>query len=441
MPLLGGSKGGFLDLRIDRPARSTKQPSDFSLAVLEEISQPQLLSSEFSAREKIVVAFCCVYLEQLSTRDNPPKDDIVRVEALILQVGALKICRIQDRCFSFANRTLMPDDTRFLHMFCTTSQDLVENGVGLTGRTKWDLYDLVDGRLFFHTLKALRNGRGVSSSIFEQGKSLREKVFGGRRALSRGPLPGFALCKDRPIAPATLTVPAALPFSHPVFDQFLQDVSLQEETEHVEPAAVAVFRDLHHWHTYKPVHTRKTRVEVLPWAEKIRQKRRQRLLADVVTYAASLTSLIGKVFDRETIVVNSRPLHKSACALPKASLGDSNRNGGGSKLVGVRGKERALLTSQQLREEKVQTKRNDVLRLWAEKCAEFENDKDLVMCYLKAQEFQNPRFPGSHAVVRPEVSLYLCNVLVKIWAHTRRDVDERSSEGQSLALMVATARY
>jgi hypothetical protein len=242
---------------------------------------------------------------------------------------------------------------------------------------------------------------GVSSSILEQGKSLLEKVFGGRRVLGGEPLPDFTLCKDRPTTPATLTVPAALPFRHPVFDQFFQDVSLQVETEHVEPAAVAVFRDLHHWHTYKPVATRKTRVEVLPWVKKIRQKRRQILMADVVSYAASLTSPIGKVFDRETIVVNSRPLHKSACAPPQASLGNSNRNRGGSRLVGVRGKERALLTSQQLREEKAQTKRNDVLRLWAEKCAEFENDKDLVMCYLKAQEFQNPRFPGSHAVVRP----------------------------------------
>jgi hypothetical protein len=65
-------------------------------------------------------------------------------------VVTLKICRIRDRCFSFTNRNLSPDDTQFLHMFCTTSQDLAENGVGLTGRTKWDLYDLVDGRLFFN---------------------------------------------------------------------------------------------------------------------------------------------------------------------------------------------------------------------------------------------------------------------------------------------------
>ncbi|RSL81538.1 hypothetical protein CDV31_017023, partial [Fusarium ambrosium] len=201
---------------------------------------------------------------QLSTRDNPPEDNIVRVEALILQVVTLKIRRIRDRCFSFTNRNLSPDDTQFLHMFCTTSQDLAENGVGLTGRTKWDLYDLVDGRLFFNILEALRNGRGVSSSILEQGKSLLEKVFGGRRVLGGEPLPDFILCKDRPTTPATLTAPAALPFRHPVFDQFFQDVSLQVETEHVEPAAVAVFRDLHHWHTYKPVATRKTRVEVLP---------------------------------------------------------------------------------------------------------------------------------------------------------------------------------
>ncbi|RSL77717.1 hypothetical protein CDV31_017314, partial [Fusarium ambrosium] len=83
--------GNFLNLRIDRPARNTKQPSGLSLAALEEISQPQLLNSELSAREKIVVAFGCAYLEKLSTTDSRPKDDIVRVEALILQVIALKI--------------------------------------------------------------------------------------------------------------------------------------------------------------------------------------------------------------------------------------------------------------------------------------------------------------------------------------------------------------
>lgn len=168
-------------------------------------------------------------------------------------------------------------------------------------------------------------------------------------------------------------------------------------------------------------------------------------MADIVSYAASLTSSISKVFDRETMVVNSRPLRKSACVPTKASLGNSGRNGGGSEMVRKRGKECALLASQQVREEKAQTKRNDVLRLWAEKCAEFEaefeNDMDLIMCYLKAQEFQNPRSPGSHAAVRPEVSLYLCNVLVKIWAHTRKDVGECSPEGQSLVPKVATARY
>ncbi|RTE69648.1 hypothetical protein BHE90_015969 [Fusarium euwallaceae] len=42
MPLLGGSKGNILNLRIDRPARNSKQPSDLSLAALEEISQHQL---------------------------------------------------------------------------------------------------------------------------------------------------------------------------------------------------------------------------------------------------------------------------------------------------------------------------------------------------------------------------------------------------------------
>ncbi|RSL77716.1 hypothetical protein CDV31_017313 [Fusarium ambrosium] len=200
-----------------------------------------------------------------------------------------------------------------------TSQDLAENGVGLAGQTKWDLYDLVDG---------------------------------------------------------------------------------QEEAEHVEPAAAAVFQDLHHWHTYKPVATRKIRVEVPPWVEKLRQKRRQKLMADVTLYAASLTSSTGKVFD---LVVNSCPQHKSACVIPKANSGNSNQNGRASKLIEVRGKERALLVSQQLAEKKAQAKGRDVLRLWSEKCTEFENSKDLVICYLKAQEFQRPRSPGSHPKVRPEV--------------------------------------
>ncbi|RSL77738.1 hypothetical protein CDV31_017312, partial [Fusarium ambrosium] len=178
------------------------------------------------------------------------------------------------------------------------------------------------------------------------------------------------------------------------------------------------------------------RVEVPPWAEKLRQKRHQKLMADVTLYAASLTSSTGKVFDRETIVVNSCPQHKSACVVPKASSGNSNQNGRGSKLSVVRGKERALLVSQQLMEKKAQAKGRDVLRLWSEKCTEFENSNDLVICYLKAQEFQRPRSPGSHPKVRPEVCLYLCHVLAKIWVHTCNNADEHSPEGLYLVSMM-----
>ncbi|KAF4466491.1 dead deah box helicase [Fusarium albosuccineum] len=438
MPLLSGSKGVLPDLHIDIPTYETKQLSEFSQAVLEEMHESEVTSSDISAREKFAAAFCRVYLRQSSTQGEVPEANLELLEALLLHMATLRACPLQNRNInpeSFSRHGLGDHDVGFVELFCTASQNLAENGFGLNEQTAWDLFDLIDGHVFFHALQAIRNGSTFPQFIIEQAKDLYSVVF-GQSMNGKEPFAALKASEEDQPSASLPTVPAALPFNHSVLNEFLEDVKVKEAVEDVDPAAEVVFKDLRHWHAYKPVTTWKTRDKVPPWLEKLRHKRHQRRMADVISYAASLTNSIGKVFDRETIVVGAQPKPKPIHHGLKTTTSHGKQTKGGKQATKKGGKESALLAVRELNEEKALAKRNDVLRLWSEKCGEFESTKSLVKRYLKAQEFLSSRSPGSHISVRPEVSLYLCHILGKIWDQTREHAGQNSPQGLYLVSML-----
>jgi hypothetical protein len=216
----------------------------------------------------------------------------------------------------------------------------------------------------------------------------------------------------------------ALPFSHPILDDFMKDVKIKETQEIVDPAAEIVFEDLRHWHAHKLVNTFKSREKIPDWLEKRWKKKMQWRMADAITYSASLTNSVGKAFDRETIVVGSKS---------KQKLGPSSKAiqfKGSKQKPGKGGKHNALLQAQKLSDQKAQAKLNDTLNLWQGKLREFENAKSLIDRYLRALDFQSERSPGSHIAVRPEVQLYLCDILMRTWREVRKQAQEDSLEGK-----------
>ncbi|KAH6977816.1 hypothetical protein EDB82DRAFT_567453 [Fusarium venenatum] len=440
MPLLSGSKGVLPDLHIDAPVCETKQLAEFSQAVRGETLGLSIEISDLSARENFAIVFCRVYLERSSKEDEISGADLGLVEALLLHMATLRVCPLQNRNTHpkrFSKHVVSSHDAAFIQLFCTASQDLAEHGNAARGQTEWDLFDLFDGHVFFYVLYAIRDGSELPMPIVDCGKTLSAMVF-GQRSMNGPRL--FTTLKvsesNLPLVPPR-TVPTVLPFNHPILQEILEDVWVQEVPEDIDPVAEAVFRDFHHWHTYKPVNTSAatTHDKVPVWLESLRRKRLQRQMADVILYAASLSNSIGKVFSRETIVVGTVTKQKSAHVRLDGNT-DSERQTKISNQSARGGKQEALLAACELNEKKALARQNNALSLWAMKCAEFQNTENPVKRYLKALDFLSDRSPGSHVSVRPEVLLYLCDILGRIWYQTRKQVDENSSKGLYLISMV-----
>ncbi|KAF4979437.1 hypothetical protein FZEAL_4361 [Fusarium zealandicum] len=439
MPLLSASNGALPEISIENSAPEEKKLSALSDAVLEEIDAPHLEDSDLSARERFTVAFCRVYFDQHSTTDADSEASLDRVEALLLQVATLKLSSLQDRTRETNGADVAGDDEEFLHLFCTASLALLDDGFDVDGDAEWDLFDLVDGRVFLDILGKIRDTSSgdFPAPIFEQGQLLFAEFIKENKSIEdRKPFTKLTAGESQKVTSSPAKDPAALPFSHPVLDKHLADVRVSKAREASNPAAAFVFEDLKYWNAYKPPNPPKKREEIPAWLIKVRAKKTQRRMRDVIAYAASLTSSVGKVLDRETIVVSkggSKPKTSRTGANANASKGEQGKKGKDATQKG--GRANALQAAQKLNEGKVQDKRNAVLRHWAEKCAEFESYENLVTRYLKALYFQYARSPGNHVSVRPEVWLYLCQVLGKIWAETRQQEDEGSLKGLYLVSM------
>ncbi|RKK56088.1 hypothetical protein BFJ69_g17675 [Fusarium oxysporum] len=319
MPLLSGSKDVLPDLHIDTPACEAKQSDEFSQEVLEETLELSIETSDLSAREKFAGVFCRVYLERSSNEGEVSGIDLELVEALLLHMATLKVCPLQNQNTHperFSKHVVDSYDTGFVQSFCTVSQNLIENGYAARGQAEWDLFDLFDGHVFFYVLQAIRDGSKFPMPIVDRGKALSAMVF-GQKSISRRSLFMALKASESNLPPVPPhSIPTVLSFNHPVLQEVLEDVWVKEVPEGVDPLAEVVFQDLRHWHAYKPVttSTRTTRDKVPIWLENYRRKRHQRQMADIILYAASLSNSIGKVFSRETIVVDALAKQKSAHA-------------------------------------------------------------------------------------------------------------------------------
>ncbi|QGJ02308.1 hypothetical protein CEK26_003752 [Fusarium fujikuroi] len=440
MPLLSGSKGVLPDLYIDTPACETKPSADFSQEVLDETFRLSIETSDLSAREKFAAVFCRAFLERSSKEGEISGVDLELVEALLLHMATLRAYHLQNRNVhpeGLSKHVVDSYDTGFVQLFCTASQTLAENGYAVRGQAEWDLFDLFDGHIFFYVLYAIRDGSEFPMPIIDRGKALSATVFGQRTMNGRSPFMALKASESNlpPVPPHSAAT--VLSFNHPVLNEFLEDVWVKEVPDDVDPVAEVVFQDLRHWHAYKPIttSTSTTHEKVPVWLENYRRKRLQRQMADAILYAASLSNSVGKVFSRETIVVGAPTKQK----LARGGV-DADTNSKRLAKVGNQsprgGKQKALLAACALNEKRALAKQNDALHLWAMKCAEIENTDNPVKQYLKALDFLSDVSPGSHISVKPEVLLYLCHILRRIWDQTRKQVDENSPRGLYLISMI-----
>jgi hypothetical protein len=425
MSLLSGMKDAPLRLSISLPELEAKKDSSLSEAMVPNTDKHSTINLSLSAREKHAVSFCRAYIEHRPA-NAATKADLQRIGAFLLQIATLQSCSLQERTCAESleeDKLVGCQDQEFLHLFCSATQSLLEKSPEVDGPEGWDLCDIVDGRVFHYLLQVIRNTGKIPSEVLAHARVLYNETVQGRDLEAEHP---FATLKSlegvlSPQKAARKVV--ALPFSHPVLDSFLKGVEIGETEETQDTAAELVFEDLRHWHAYKPINQTRDREQISAWEAMRRQKRMQWRMAEVTDYAASLTGSTGKTFNREVIVVGAQDKQKFGAAI---KTGPPKQN---KQKSGKGGKQSARLEAQRLSDQKAQKKLTDILNHWRDKCIELENINSLIDRYLKTLDFQSTTSSGGHEAVRPEVQLYLCHVLTRIWSEARKQARGDSPEG------------
>lgn len=404
---------------------------------------------DLTVRDRLGIAACLSLLRMQKDGliDGKHLDAQEKVQAFLLHLAVLKHCTLLERQHWVGSQRghSHPEDTEFLRQVIEMSWALLEKDEWMTKLNvvdeDWDLFDAIDGSLFHFILETLRTSQWLPDPIIETWRHLWSVFRSGADVNFSEHLPELTHFGDKPFLRASDGVQvSALPFNHPVLNDFLQDIKLKESQGMQDKSSKAVFEDLHHWHNTKPLlPTRK--IERLGF---FAMKKRQTLLASIVAYSASLTNARGKLIDPDIIVLkkdaaNSSPKNKKAIANTEKANKDKENKKSQSKKPGRQGnkpggKESALRAAEELRLQKDSTKRDNTAALWNKTCRELEKEHSLLARYLKALVFLTERTKDDNTALGYEVHLYLCHILAQLWAKARPEARSDSKNEQAISI-------
>ncbi|RYP74478.1 hypothetical protein DL771_002952 [Monosporascus sp. 5C6A] len=294
-----------------------------------------------------------------------------------------------------------------------------------TPSVKWDAFDLIDGRLYLRIFKDLRS-LSVDQDIAQEVGILAEllKTLSGvdiskklpsqnRGQEKQSKLEGDEVQTNGP-KESSYFPPTVLPFSHPIMDQYLQQVHLTLGEDSEEQGSSQIFRELTHWHnTKKLVDSRRPVTKRIGF---FADKRNKKFMADTIAYSASLTGSSGKNINPEIIVAHQSDHIKR----PKTTQEPGNdwrttmkekQTTKNKKHQQKSGRQKALETARALKENKAEEKSAVVVSSWKRWTLELEKEKSLTKRYLKAERYLRALSPLQASFVGAEASLYLCHVL------------------------------
>lgn len=323
-----------------------------------------------------------------------------------------------------------------------------------SSKSACDVVDCIDGRLFLH----------VSYGQGPQDKNVQETLKGLLAAVQQ--VSGTAISIDEekraPTAAtnghATNAEPtsnnlAVLPFSNPVFDKHLEPVHLKIDEAVADQQTYTshrIFQELTHWHNAKKpiiVKAPPTRAEEKAafWAA----KRNQLFMAEMRTYAASLTNAVGKSLEPESIIVGATK--PSGSNTPKAGLqspadsdGDDSgastpkgkpapkKGGAGGKSGGKTaaknaGKQAMLAQIAESKAKKEESAGGKVVSAWQLVCKNFQADSDPRSRFRRARFYLTNLQSETREIIGAEAELYVLSCVLQYWidASRRKEQVER----------------
>jgi superfamily II RNA helicase len=283
-----------------------------------------------------------------------------------------------------------------------------------------DVADLIDGRLLAYCLQ--------HSPKTERLELLRDAT----ETLSDQDLPD--LSSKSSAVPSNVddssnegsTSYALLPFSDSVFDEHLKPIHLNVSRSggKVDATSASIFREVSHWHNAKrPIEQKsKNQLEKDPKIAKKALRRNQFFMAEMTSYAASLTNAVGKVLEPETITMGDKatkaPPSKIENTRPKQLSRQSTKNINSAKQAML-----ADIAASSKRKDEDLAKQ--LYQAWSVYCEGLEKQSDLAARYNKARQYLiGLNTEAKRRTLEPEVRLYMLNVLVEMWIINCKKADK-----------------
>jgi hypothetical protein len=373
------------------------------------------------------VSICALSVAFASRTQENDDVGILRLReaaAVLLHLVALRYYGLPQRSFAEGQSVPpnMSSNTPFLIAFFDAARHgLIAWSDGDFRDLKWDAFDLFDGRLYINV--AARLSLSVPQPVFQE----LVKMVMLLRTISgvdvSAVLPGVSQgTDDLTVSRVDLltpdqvpeTVPAVLPFSHPVVDQYLVDVRLHSNgIVPVSSTSGRIFEELTHWHNArKPVDPK----HILKPMDFFARRRHQRFMRDTIAYSASLSGASGKNIDPETIVVG----------IIRAKGGNHQKDGRGTVIKGKEtaaktkkgalksNTQKALEEAEAIKLKKLASISHSTASAWKERCREFEKQPSLVTRYLRAEKYFSTLTSSHKQIIGAEVLLYLIHVLLQM---------------------------
>ncbi|KAI0204716.1 hypothetical protein F4808DRAFT_474095 [Astrocystis sublimbata] len=337
--------------------------------------------------------------------------------AMLLHSTVISHTHLSERAWQAQDGGTNEYGKQFMGNLCREIANIVDLDlrVFLARDLYWDLFDIIDGRLFLSLHAALSMGQSIPAMLVDEAKPMIACVeqWSGVPLLDHSCLRIFAEWEvDHPDIRMTtshdLAQAGILSFNHELLNKFLEPVQLQTTHIQEEASESKVFRDLTHWHNAKRSLEAK-KVSKRPGF--FARKRNQEFMADTLKYSESLTSS-GNLIKPQTITMkkNSAPLKK-----PVNNHAVSRTIKGKKKAGNASGKDRAHETVAMVDSQKLKERDNATIRHWHTIANELDQEKALDKRFRKANRYFLSLSKEDKRVIGAEVSFYVCDTLHRAW--------------------------
>ncbi|KAJ8108297.1 hypothetical protein OPT61_g8268 [Boeremia exigua] len=438
--VLEHSRAMTLELSQKTPASSSNGEAETSALQESLATVKSSVEHAFTEREYLAVLVASKFAAK--TKDH--QDFAV---ALLHHAALLSELSLPDRLMQYQEPS---QESRTLTLeFCQEARKILAQTAWSEEADKLavacDVADLIDGRLF---ASCLQNSSAPTSDLF-QSLARAASALCGQEQLKKTDVASTSTDKSNNNLEKQDDGSSyrLLPFANEVFDKHLAPVHLKvaKSDGKADSTSAVIFREVSHWRNTKPLQTRSGPVVKDEKAAKKALRRNQFFMAEMTTYAASLTNAVGRALEPETIHVGaaskpstpvpSRPGTPSQDPADKKGKKQGGKPGGKNKNQAKQDMLANIAASSKRKDEDTAEKQT---KAWAVFCDGLEKQADLTSRYEKAKKYLvNLNTDLKRKALEAEVRFYMLNVLLKMWIeHCRKDDKE---EGLYTAALIFDA--